>query len=394
MAARRAVSGDAQAAVDTMAEFYPARSTRPFPPSGGTWGPMSEIDHRRQTWFWLAVALLLAGVVYFLRGTLTPFIAATILAYALAPAVARMQRWRVPRAIAAAFVMVLAMAVIVSVVLALIPVLQSEYRMIRAQLPALAATVTTRLAPWVEQTLGITLALDAASIRDWIAAQLAGSSQDLFSALMQYVRSGWSAAVEVIGLVVLVPVVLFYLLADWPLMTSRLHELIPRRWTEAADGALGEIDDLLGHYLRGQLLVMLSLAIWYSTALGVVGIKHWLSLGVLTGLLAFVPYLGFGLGLVVSLISAMLQLGPAQGAMAIAIVFGIGQLLESYILTPRLVGERIGLHPVAVLFALLAFGAVFGFAGLLLALPLSAVTLVVLRRLRHGWLASNFYRRP
>ncbi len=355
---------------------------------------MSEIDHRRQTWFWLAVALLLAGVVYFLRGTLTPFIAATILAYALAPAVARMQRWRVPRAIAAAVVMVIAMAVIVSVVLTLIPVLQSEYRMIRAQLPALAATVTTRLAPWVEQTFGITLALDAASIRDWIAAQLAGSSQDLFSALMQYVRSGWSAAVEVIGLVVLVPVVLFYLLADWPLMTARLHELIPRRWIAAADGALSEIDDLLGHYLRGQLLVMLSLAIWYSTALGVVGIKHWLSLGVLTGVLAFVPYLGFGLGLVVSLISAMLQLGPSQGALAIAIVFGIGQLLESYILTPRLVGERIGLHPVAVLFALLAFGAVFGFAGLLLALPLSAVTLVVLRRLRHGWLASNFYRRP
>ena len=377
-----------------MAEFYPAHFARPFPPSGGTWGPMSESIHRRQTWFWLAVALLLVAIVYFLRGTLTPFIAATILAYALAPAVARLQRWRVPRGIAAAVVMVISMAVIVSVVLTLIPVLQSEYRMIRAQLPALAATVTTRLAPWVEDTFGITLALDAASIRDWIAAQLAGSSQDLFSALMQYVRSGWSAAVEVIGLVVLVPVVLFYLLADWPLMTARLHELIPRRWIAAADGALSEIDDLLGHYLRGQLLVMLSLAIWYSTALGVVGIKHWLSLGVLTGVLAFIPYLGFGLGLVVSLISAMLQLGPSQGALAIAIVFGIGQLLESYILTPRLVGERIGLHPVAVLFALLAFGAVFGFAGLLLALPLSAVTLVVLRRLRRGWFASDFYRRP
>jgi predicted PurR-regulated permease PerM len=139
---------------------------------------------------------------------------------------------------------------------------------------------------------------------------------------------------------------------------------------------------------------MLSLAVWYSAALAVAGITHWLSLGVLTGLLAFVPYLGFGIGLVVSLISAMLQLGITQGAIAIAVVFGIGQLLESYWLTPRLVGERIGLHPVAVLFALLAFGALFGFAGLLLALPLSAVVLVVLRRLRRGWLASNFYQRP
>lgn len=377
-----------------MAEFYPAYSARPFAPPGGNQGSMSDIDHRRQTFFWLAVAVLLSAIVYVLRGTLTPFIAAAILAYALAPAVARLQGWRMPRSAAAALVMMLAMAVITAVVLILIPVLQSEYRMIRAQLPALAATVSTRLAPWVEQTFGITLALDAASIRDWIAAQLAGSSQDLLTALMQYVRSGWSAAVEVIGLVVLVPVVLFYLLADWPLIIARLQELIPRRWVSVADDALAETDDLLGHYLRGQLLVMLSLAIWYSAALGIAGVKHWLSLGVLTGLLAFVPYLGFGLGLVISLISAMLQLGPAQGAVSIAVVFGIGQLLESYWLTPRLVGERIGLHPVAVLFALLAFGALFGFAGLLLALPLSAVALVVLRRLRRGWLASNFYRRP
>lgn len=355
---------------------------------------MSDADHRRQTWFWLAVAVLLSLVVYLLRSTLTPFIAAAILAYALAPAVARLERWKLPRSLAAALVMVAAVSVIVAVILILIPVLQSEYRMIRTQLPGLAAALSARLAPWLEQTLGITIALDAASIREWISAQLAGSSQDLLASLMQYARSGWTAAVEVIGLIVLVPVVLFYLLADWPMMVTRLHELIPRRWVGTANDALGETDDLLGHYLRGQLLVMLSLAIWYSAALGVAGVNHWLSLGVLTGLLAFVPYLGFGIGLVVSLISAMLQLGLAQGAIAIAIVFGIGQLLESYWLTPRLVGERIGLHPVAVLFALLAFGALFGFAGLLLALPLSAVVLVVLRRLRRGWIASNFYQRP
>lgn len=355
---------------------------------------MTTSDPRKQTFFWLAVAALLAGMLYLLRGTLTPFIAAAILAYALSPAVSQLQRWRVPRALAAALVMLAAMAVIVLVALILIPVLQSEYSMIRAQLPALAAAITNRFAPWVESTLGISLALDAASIRDWISAQLAGSTQDLLTALMQYVRSGWSAAVEVLGLIALVPVVLFYLLADWPQMTARLRELIPRRWSASADDALTETDDLLGHYLRGQLLVMLSLAIWYSAALGVAGIKHWLSLGVLTGLLAFVPYLGFGLGLIVSLILAMLQLGLAQGAISIAIIFGIGQLLESYWLTPRLVGERIGLHPVAVLFALLAFGALFGFAGVLLALPLAAVALVVLRRLRRGWLDSSFYRQP
>ena len=119
-----------------------------------------------------------------------------------------------------------------------------------------------------------------------------------------------------------------------------------------------------------------------------------LALGVLTGVLAFIPYLGFGAGLLFSLIAAMLQLGIAQGALTVGIIFGIGQLLEGYWLTPRLVGERIGLHPVAVLFALLAFGTIFGFAGVLLALPLAAAALVVLRRLRNAWLDSDFYRRP
>ncbi len=354
---------------------------------------MSVTDTPRQTIFWLIVAAGIIAIFYALRSTLTPFIAAGILAYALVPAVDRLETRGLPRMLSAALVMLAAMLGIVSVFLILIPLLQGEISQLRTQIPALAATILRQMRPWLEQVFGITLEADPAAIRTWLTGQLAGNTQDILAMVMQRVRSGWNGAVEVVGLIVLVPVVLFYLLADWPRFMSALRELVPRRWSTAVEGTAEETDNLLGQYLRGQALLMLALATWYSVALLTGGVRQWLALGILTGLLAFIPYVGFGLALVLALILGMLQLGVSQGIVTIAIIYGIGQLLESYILTPRLVGERIGLHPVAVLFALLAFGTLFGFAGMLLALPLAAMTLVVVRRLRAAWFASSFYNR-
>lgn len=348
----------------------------------------------RQGLPWLIIAALLAWMAYKLRGIITPFVAATILAYAFAPAVDAMERVKVPRAVGAAVMILLSALAVIVVVLILVPIIQSELGQIRAQLPALALTISNRLLPWINQHLGVEIVIDGTRIRDWLAAQLAGSSQDVATAVMQYLRSGWAAALEIVGLVVLVPVLLLYLLMDWHAFTSRVFALIPQRWATGAREALDETDGLLGQYVRGQLLVMLCLALWYSTGLLIAGLNQWLPLGVLTGLLSFIPYIGFGAGLLIALISAMLQLGPLDGLIAIAVVFGLGQLLESYWLTPRLVGERIGLHPVAVLFALLAFGTLFGFVGILLALPMAAAASVVLRRLHGAWLASEFHRRP
>ncbi len=347
----------------------------------------------RQGFFWLIIAAVLAYLAYQLQGVIAPFVAAALLAYAFAPAVDALERLRVPRMLGAALMIMLSALAVVAICLILVPVIQSELSQIRKQLPALALTVSNRLLPWLNNHLGIELVLDGPTIRDWLANQLAGSGQDVASWLMQYVRSGWSAAVEIIGLLVLVPVVLLYLLVDWHHFTARLMHLIPLRWADGVQSALAETDALLGQYLRGQLLVMLALAVWYSAGLYVGGLQQWLPLGVLTGLLSVIPYVGFGAGLVIALISAMLQMGPLDGLLVVAIVYGLGQLIESYWLTPRLVGERIGLHPVAVLFALLAFGTLFGFVGLLLALPLAATASVVLSRLHEAWLASEFHRR-
>jgi predicted PurR-regulated permease PerM len=190
----------------------------------------------------------------------------------------------------------------------------------------------------------------------------------------------------------LTPFVLFYLLLDWHQLLDRLDRAVPRRWYLTVRDMAGEIDELMSQFLRGQLLVMLILAVLYSGGLAIAGFDSALPVGTLTGLLVFVPYLGFALGLMLALLSALLQFDGYYGLVSVAIVYGIGQCVESFYLTPRLVGERLGLHPLAVLFALLVFGEVFGFFGVLLALPASAILLVGLRRVRRNYLSSDFYR--
>ena len=167
--------------------------------------------------------------------------------------------------------------------------------------------------------------------------------------------------------------------------------MIPRRWVGKVTIMVSEVDDLLAQYLRGQLLVMLILAIYYSASLAIARFDIALPVGILTGLLVFIPYVGFGLGLTLALIAAILQFPGAQGLISVAIIYGIGQVMESFFLTPQLVGERIGLHPLVVIFALLAFGQLFGFVGILLALPISAILSVIVRHLRRHYLSSSFY---
>jgi predicted PurR-regulated permease PerM len=311
---------------------------------------------------------------------LTPFVAAAVLSYALEPGVRWLAAHRVPRVLAVLAVMLVALVAIVAILLILLPIVQNEIAQVRVRFPMLVDVVTQQLLPWINRTFRLELRLDAEAIRNWLAQHLADSGQDFAAMLFDYVRSGWSAAIQVIGLVFLVPVVMFFLLLDWPAFTGRAAELVPPRWRDSAFDLLDE------------MMVMIALAAYYSIGLLLAGYDLWLPIGVLTGLLVVVPYLGFALGAVFALISGMLQLGALHGLVATLVVYGVGQWVESFVLTPRLVGERIGLHPVAVILALLAFGALFGFVGVLIALPLSAVVAVGLKRLRRAWLGSDFYR--
>ena len=326
---------------------------------------------------------------------LSPFIAAAILAYMLNGAVdrlssARLARRRMPRVLAVSIVLAAFFTAVVALFLTVVPVLRAEIPLLQAKIPAFFTWLDTFVSPWLAG-YGIDVKLDSAGLRQLVEQQVAASGDDLWTTVLAKVRVGGSALLGWIATLTLVPVVLFYLLLDWHDLLARIAGAIPRRWIGRVGAMAAEADGLLAQYLRGQLLVMMVLAVYYSAALAVLGLDVALPVGVLTGLLGFVPYLGFGLGMALALVAALLQFGDWVGLAWVVAIYTAGQLIESFILTPRLVGERIGLHPLAVIFALMAFGELFGFAGVLLALPASAVLMVGFRHMRAHYLRSSFY---
>ena len=343
---------------------------------------------------WSLIAVLACLALWLLGPVLMPFVVAAVLAYALNPAVQAVQRLggaRCPRALAVLLVECLFILVLVAVVMLLVPVLASEVGRMRAQLPQLLENLQTLLAPWL-QTWGLQGKLDTSALKALLVQALNVSWEDGWAQALTSLRIGGSVALAVIGNLVLIPVVLFYLLLDWRRFVRHVESLVPLPMRAAYDGFVIEADAVLGQYLRGQLSVMLVLALYYSAALWLGGLEQALPIGVFTGLAIFVPYVGFGVGLLLALLAALLQFAPGHALLVVGVVYGLGQLIESFVLTPRLVGERIGLHPLHVIFALLAFGQLFGFVGVLAALPMSALLLVAVRRLRARYQQSPLYR--
>jgi predicted PurR-regulated permease PerM len=285
----------------------------------------------------------------------------------------------------------LALLALLGIVLLLVPILVREWPLLQQQIPLLFDKLDASLTPWLAQ-MGISVSLDLSALKSQLVAYLSANREDWWAPLMSSLKLGGSAALALAGFVVLVPVALFYLLKDWSRLMQATADLVPPAWRSVFDGFMGECDTVLGEYLRGQLLVMLCLAVYYALGLWLFGLELALPIGIFTGLAVFVPYLGFGVGLVLALLAGLLQLVPGQAVLMVAVVYGLGQLIESFVLTPRLVGERIGLHPLAVILSLMAFGQLMGFVGVLIALPASAVLLVALRRLRQRYLSSGLYQ--
>lgn len=347
---------------------------------------------RRLALAWLAMAGTMAALVWLLAPVLMPFLVAAVLAYVLHPAVDRLARPRgaLPRLLAVLIVELSAVAVVLGVLFLIVPILSRELPLLREQIPVLAVRVNEQIAPWLA-THGVQVSLDAASIKAFVVKYLNANLHDWLAAALSSARIGGSFILAIVGNAVLLPVVLFYLLADWPQFIDRLRSFVPPRHAPAVLDYLAECDAMLGQYLRGQLWVMGLLAAYYTLALALAGFELAVPVGVFTGLGIFVPYLGFGLGAALALLAGVLQFASWYGVLAVLVIYGFGQFMESFFLTPRLVGERIGLHPIAVIFALLACGHLFGFVGVLLALPAGALALVALQRLRAAYLGSSLY---
>jgi predicted PurR-regulated permease PerM len=353
---------------------------------------MALLDNERlATAVWVGTGLALLALMAVLSSVLTPFALGAVLAYLLEPGADWLQRHRVPRWVAALLMIVLTTLVLLGLVLILVPVLQRETGALREQWPALITRLNTNVAPRLNEWFGWTVTFDSRALTELLASHV--SDQDVAASLLARLRSGGAVLLGTLGLLVLVPVVLFYLLLEWHEFMRRFEAVIPRRWNAYVVAMVAEIDSLLSQFLRGQLGVMTALALFYSAALSLAGFKSALPIGILTGALAFVPYVGYSIGLVLALGAGLLQFDGWFGPAMVALIYGLGQVLEGFVLTPRLVGERIGLHPLAVIFALLAFGQVFGFFGVLVALPSSAVLLVALRRLKRAYFESAFYSR-
>lgn len=341
-------------------------------------------------WLAMSALLTLTGVLYVLAPVLTPFLAGALLAYIFDPLADRLEKWGINRTWAAVAVLLAIGVASAGLVLMVVPLFVNQAQLLMERLPEYLGWFQREVLPTLTGLLGISADIDMDTVRNWLAehAQGAGNAAQRF---LPQLGSGATALLSAAINLLLIPVVTFYLLRDWDGLVAKLDRLIPRPWHAQASSLAREIDRVLSEFMRGQLSVMAAMSIFYSAGLALAGLDFALPIGVLTGMLGFIPFVGATLGLVLGVLEASLQFQSVSGVLPVLGVFIVGQVVEGMVVTPWLVGDRIGLHPVAVIFALAAFGQVFGFFGVLLALPLAAVVLVATRHLREAYLASPVY---
>lgn len=336
---------------------------------------------------WTASIGLCGGLIYLLSPILTPFLLAAVIAYICNPMVTWLEFHKISRTLGTVLVMLLAISALSVMVLIMLPLFEKEISRLIERLPFLLDALKIRVIPWLEANFNLDLQLDIAAFRQIILDHWQ-SAGGMAVKMLPGLKIGGLVILEFIMNVLLLPVVLFYLLRDWTVLTEKLRGLIPPSWQEEVLPLIQETDRVLAEFMRGQIAVIIIMSGYFITGLWLVGLEFALPIGLTAGVLVFVPYLGAIVGLVLATLAVMTQFQEWSSTLAVWSVIGSGQLLESMLITPRLVGERIGLHPVAVIFALLAFGQLFGFIGILLALPVSAVLLVWLRHLHSRYLEA------
>ncbi len=343
---------------------------------------------------WGLVAFAVGYVIWLLGPILTPFVLALLLGWLGDPLVDRLERRGRSRAVAVTLVFLLMTLLLALVLIILVPMIERQIVTLIDSLPQYRDWLLGTALPWIEQRTGYEVMswLDTDRLIELIRGHWQQAGGVAATVLAYASRSGFAILALVINLV-LVPILAFYFMRDWDLLVERVAALIPRDHIDTATRLARETSESLGGFLRGQFLVMLGQGAIYAVGMSIVGLRLGLLIGMVAGLISFIPYLGATVGILLALIAAIVQ---AQGfdwqlLILIGVVFTIGQLVESYVLTPRLVGDRIGLHPVAVIFAVLAGGQLFGFLGMLLALPVAAVVNVLLRFAHERYTHSRLY---
>ncbi|MCH7829731.1 MAG: AI-2E family transporter [Proteobacteria bacterium] len=336
---------------------------------------------------WLVAVFLTGWLFYLLAPILTPFVAAALLAYMGDPLADRLQRLKMPRTLAVISVFLITFIVLALLVLLVGPLIKAQVGALFQALPDIARQAEQVWLPsllgWMnvdageEVGIGVFLARYSDMVASWSGTILSGVG-----------KSGGVLAAAVLSLF-LIPILTFYMLRDWDSFMAHLGALIPESQRQTVFSLARETDKVLGAFLRGQLLVMLALGFIYSVGLSLVGVQYALAIGVVSGLVSFVPYLGFVFGIGLAGLTVALEPEPLLHLIGVVATFTIAQIIEGSLLTPKLVGDRIGLHPVIVIFAVLAGGQLFGFFGILLALPVAAVLSVLMRFAHNRYLKEH-----
>ena len=320
-----------------------------------------------------------------------PFIVGALLAYLGDPLVDRLEKTRLSRTLSVCFVFGSMILIGLILLLFILPQLERQVTGLVTRFPQFISWAQDNILPRLSAVLGLDPgALDLGAVRDAVANHMKDISGIVGRLFVKLTQSG-QLVIAWLAYLTLIPVVTFYLLRDWDILVGKVHDLIPRAHEKLASRLARQCDQVLAEFMRGQLLVMLAQAIFYSIGLWIVGLEFALLIGLLAGLVSFVPYLGLIVGISVAGIAGFMQFHDVIHLLYILLVFGVGQVMEGMFLSPLLVGDRIGLHPVAVIFAVMAGGQLFGFAGVLLALPAAAVIMVLLRQVHERYIESNLY---
>lgn len=357
-----------------------------------TESPEFEIARFLRRLQWTAVGVGAFWLLWLLSPILTPFAVAALLGWLGDPLVDRLQRAGRSRNTAVIIVFALMALLLALVLVLLVPLIESQISTLIESLPRYRLWFTGVAIPWIEARSGMQIAawLDLSHLIELMRSNWERAGGVATTVLGYVSRSGF-ALIGMLTSIVLIPVITFFFLRDWDLLVGRVASMVPRDHIGTVTRLARESSDVLGGFLRGQFLVMVILGVMYGIGLWAVGLDLGILIGIIAGLLTFVPYLGPTSGVVLGVLAALMQYGDWKHVAGVLAVFGVGQLIESYWLTPKLVGDRIGLHPVAVIFAVLAGGQLFGFLGMLLALPMAAVVNVLLRYAHERYTQSHLY---
>ena len=351
----------------------------------------SSIQFSTKPILWLLLAGVLIWLLINLEPVLMPFILGALFGYLGDPIADRLEKLGCSRTAAVSICFFVLILVVLGVALLLVPLLISQLKMAYEQIPVLLNWIQTDVVPWLIVTLEVEEDVcDVAHLKEQIFSQW-GNAQGILSQVASHVTQSTGSFIAFVANLAIVPVVGFYLLRDWGILMDKILKLLPLRFQAKTLELGSECNDVVGAFLRGQLWVMAALAILYGLGLWMVGLKLAVLVALIAGLASIVPYMGFAVGIGAAMIAGYVQFGFDWHLIGIFVVFMVGQMVESMILTPILVGDKIGLHPVAVIFAIMAGGQLFGFIGVILALPVAAIIVVLLRHIHEIYKDTEFY---